>query len=76
MATEADYGTNADADVGDLFDYGADLDEVAPPTAANHAVAGNRAAAEGEASGLGLGLDEEAEGQKKRKPIAKLDENR
>ena len=80
MATEEDYIANPSArqteGVGDLFDYGADLNEAVQETAANPTVPSNRTAGEGDASGLGLGLDEEATAPRQRKPVAKLDENR
>lgn len=63
-------------DVDDLFNYDVDDDVFAdlqpnmdaPPTAAKNPSAARKAA--------DLGIDEEIEVVKKRKPVAKLDENR
>lgn len=62
--------------VGDLFDYDAGLEEVFqknPPAPKPNTA---QPPTGGDTSGLGLGLDEEVKVSKKRKPVAKLDENR
>jgi replication fork protection complex subunit Csm3/Swi3 len=59
--------------VNDLFDYDVGLDELLQeaPTTSNL-----RPSVAPDTSGLGLGLDEEVKVNKKRQPVAKLDESR
>ena len=80
MASEGNYDTlpndrPAD-DLGDLFDYSADLPDAFQDTSEGPITNGNRTSGAADASGLGLGLDEEVKVPRKRKPVAKLDENR
>lgn len=66
---------NSPNGVNDLFDYDVGLDEIWQGTTAN-ADASNASKPAEDQSGLGLGLDEEVEITKQRKPVAKLDEGR
>ena len=75
--TEDSTSQNAQrSDVGDLFDYGASLDEIFHEPSVSSRPNESKPSHSGDTSGLGLGLDEEVKVSRKRKPIAKLDESR
>lgn len=67
---------NSPHDMNDLFDYDVGLDDIFEGNAAPTANADISKPPAADSSALGLGLDEEVQVTKKRKPIAKLDEGR
>lgn len=63
-------------DLNDLFDYDVGLEDIREGNAAQAATADGPKPPVGDPSTLGLGVDEEVKVNRKRQPVAKLDENR
>lgn len=75
FAMETEH-TKSPADLNDLFNYDAGLDDIFEGNAAQTANVDIPKPPTGNPSALGLGLDEEVKVTKKRQPVVKLDEGR